>query len=63
MNARRPIPTVEQEHPRLWWLYAAAFVGAIALSALAGCGGCDDPAETPDKTIDPPSCAASSACH
>jgi hypothetical protein len=34
----KPIPTVEQEHPWLWWLYAAAGVVALILSALAPAG-------------------------
>ena len=39
MTPRRPIKTVEQQHPRLWWLYAAA-VAAGALLGIVWPAGC-----------------------
>ena len=34
----KPIQTVEQQHPRLWWLYAAAIAAGVLISALVPVG-------------------------
>lgn len=41
MTPVEPIPSVEQQHPRLWWLYLAAIATGALLSAVwpAGCAG------------------------
>ncbi|MGK2897233.1 MAG: hypothetical protein ACSLE9_00900 [Burkholderiaceae bacterium] len=39
MSRHQPIQSVEQQHPRVWWLYAAAIAAGALLSAIwpAGC--------------------------
>lgn len=62
-----PIRTLEQEHPWVWWLYAAAVVAGFVLTMLmAGCGGSDDKDDNADdkkELITPPNCPASGVCR